>query len=81
MPIAETVVQEIRDRIEEDGLIRLRSGQLQPGTTVLIQKGPFEGLMGTVEREVDGRRRVAILLETLLRARVLIEKIWVGAVA
>lgn len=81
IPLAETVVQEIRDRIEEDGLVRLHSRHLPPGTRVVIQRSPFEGLMGRVEWESDGRRRVAILLETLLNARVLIEKIWLGAVA
>jgi hypothetical protein len=30
--------------------------------------------MGSVERELDGGKRVAILLETLMHARVLIER-------
>jgi hypothetical protein len=37
--------------------------------------------MGRVERELDDRRRVAIFLETLLNARVLIETRWVEAEA
>ena len=74
IPVRDTVVQEIRDRIEEDGLIRLRPRNLGPGTRVLIQDGPFEGLMGRVERELDGGKRVAILLERLMHARVLIER-------
>ena len=34
----------------------------------------MKGLMGRVERESDGEKRVAVLLETLLHARVLIER-------
>jgi transcriptional antiterminator RfaH len=74
IPVRDTVIQEIRDRIEQDGLIRLRSQSLESGTRVLIQEGPFEGLMGRVERELDGGKRVAILLETVMQARVLIER-------
>jgi transcriptional antiterminator RfaH len=81
IPLGETVVQEIRDRIEEDGLIRLRPRGLEIGTRVWIQDGPFEGLMGRVERELEGGKRVAILLETLMQARVLIERRWLEAEA
>ena len=78
IPVADKVVDEIHDRLEEDGLIRIRPRILTPGTRISIQTGPFEGLMGRVERELDDGRRVAILLETLLNARVLIEKRWLG---
>jgi transcription antitermination factor NusG len=81
IPVGDTVVQEVRNRIEQDGLIRLRPRSLGPGTRVSIQDGPFEGLMGRVERELDGGRRVTILLETLLQARVLIERRWLEAEA
>jgi transcriptional antiterminator RfaH len=81
IPVHEEVVREIQDRIEEDGLIRIRSHHLDPGTRVSIQSGPFEGMMGRVERELDDRKRVAIFLETLLKARVLIERRWIEAEA
>jgi transcriptional antiterminator RfaH len=74
LPVRGTVIQEILDRIEQDGLIRLRPQSLESGTRVLIQEGPFEGLMGRVERELSGGKRVAILLETVMQARVLIER-------
>jgi len=69
------------DRIQEDGLIRIRPQSLAPGTRVSIQSGPFEGMMGKVERESDDRKRVMVLLETLLNARVLIERRWLEAEA
>jgi transcriptional antiterminator RfaH len=81
IPIHDAVIQEIRDRIEEDGLVRLRSQRLEPGTRVSILDGPFGGLMGRVERESDDGRRVAILLETLMCARVEIETRMVEAEA
>jgi transcription antitermination factor NusG len=81
IPVHDEVVREIQDRVQEDGFIRIRPQGLVPGTRVTIQSGPFEGMMGRVERELDDRRRVAIFLETLLHARVLIERRWIEAEA
>jgi transcriptional antiterminator RfaH len=81
IPVGDKVVREIQDRIQEDGLIRIRPQLLEPGTRVSIHSGPFEGMMGRVERELDDRKRVAIFLETLLNARVLIERRWIEAEA
>jgi transcriptional antiterminator RfaH len=81
IPVQGEIVREIRDRIQEDGLILIPPQLLAPGTRVSIQSGPFEGMMGKVERESDDRKRVMILLETLLNARVLIEKRWLEAEA
>jgi transcriptional antiterminator RfaH len=77
IPVHGKVVQEIQERVREDGFVGIRSQGLSPGTRVSIQSGPFEGMMGKVERELDDRKRVAILLETLLHARVLIERRWI----
>jgi transcriptional antiterminator RfaH len=79
--VPEEVIQEIQRRIEEDGLIQVRPQVLAPGTLVTIQSGPFEGMMGRVERELDDHKRVAIFLETLFNARVLIERRWIEAEA
>ncbi|MBV8278318.1 MAG: hypothetical protein JO170_24085 [Verrucomicrobia bacterium] len=81
IPVPENVVQEIQDRVLEDGLIRIHPQTLAPGTLVTIQSGPFEGMMGRVERELDDRKRVAIFLETLFNVRVLIERRWIKAQA
>jgi transcriptional antiterminator RfaH len=81
IPVPEEVVQEIQDRIQEDGLIRIPWQKLAPGTQVTIRDGLFEGMMGRVERELDDHRRVAILLETLWEARVMIERQWIEALA
>ena len=81
IPVPEGVIREIQDRIEKDGLIKIRPRVLAPGTLVTIQNGPFEGMMGRVERELDDHKRVAIFLETLFNARVLIERRWIEAEA
>jgi transcriptional antiterminator RfaH len=81
IPVPNVIVQEIRGRIQEDGLIRIRPQALAQGTLVKIQSGPFEGMMGRVERELDDSKRVAIFLETLFNARVVIEKRWLEAEA
>jgi transcriptional antiterminator RfaH len=81
IPVHGEVVREIQNRIQEDGFIRIHPQCLTAGTRVTIQSGPFEGMMGRVERELGDRKRVAIFLETLLHARVLIERRWIQAEA
>ena len=81
LPVLEEVVQEIKDRIHEDGLVQICPRVVAPGMRVTIQGGPFEGMMGRIERELDDRKRVAIFLETLFNVRVLIERQWIEAEA
>jgi transcription antitermination factor NusG len=81
IPVPANVVRDIQDRVQEDGFIRICPQGLAPGTRVTIQTGPFEGMMGRVERELNDRKRVAIFLDTLLQARVLIERRWIEAEA
>ncbi|HUD49032.1 MAG TPA: transcription termination/antitermination NusG family protein [Candidatus Baltobacteraceae bacterium] len=81
IPVDDQVIREIQERVEEDGLIRIRRPGLKPGDLISILDGPFEGMMARVERELDDDKRVAILLETLSCPRVLIEKRWVQAAA
>jgi len=77
VPVEDQVVAEIQSRVEADGLIRLARHALRPGDRVSIEEGPFAGMFGRVAAELDDQRRVAIFLETLWQARVLIEKRWV----
>lgn len=79
IPVDEEVIRGIRDRVQADGLIRIRPPGFAPGTRVTIQSGPFAGIMGRVERELDDQKRVAILLETLFHARLIIERRWIEA--
>ncbi len=77
IPIAEEVIDQIRARVRDDGFVKLEAKPFCPGDTVVIEEGPFAGLVGQVEREFDDGKRVAILLEAMQLARVLIEKRWV----
>jgi transcriptional antiterminator RfaH len=81
IPVGEKIVAEIQGRVLKDGLIRIETQVLAPGARVRIQSGPFEGMMGRVERELDDRKRVAIFLETLFHTRLLIDKRWIEAEA
>jgi transcriptional antiterminator RfaH len=81
IPVEDTIIDEIQHRIEEDGFVQIRPQVLGPGIRVTIQSGPFEGMMGRVERELDDGKRVAIFLETLFNARVQIERRWIEAEA
>jgi transcriptional antiterminator RfaH len=72
--IDDQVLLEIQSRVESDGLIRLEKRSLKPGDVVSIEEGVFAGMMGRVENERDDGRRVAILLETLWQARVVIKR-------
>jgi transcription antitermination factor NusG len=77
VPVEEPVVTELRSRVEADGLIRLQARELKAGDRVSIQHGPFAGMIGRVEAELDDHKRVAILLEALWQARLVFEKRWV----
>jgi transcriptional antiterminator RfaH len=81
IPVGDKIIWEIQHRVQGDGLIRINPRALAPGTPVTIRNGPFEGMMGRVERELDDRKRIAIFLETLFHTRVLIERRWVEAEA
>jgi len=41
---------------------------------VIVNHGPLEGTIAKFEQELDDGRRVAILLETIQQARVLIDR-------
>jgi len=63
--VAEEIIHSIRAR-EDDGLVVLSpSSSLNPGQTVLIDKGPFQGFEAIFEQELNGINRVALLLKTV----------------
>jgi transcriptional antiterminator RfaH len=81
IPVEEEIVRDIQNRTGDDGLIRIPQQYFKSGDRISIQGGPFEGMMGRVERELDDGKRVAIFLETLWHSRVLIERRWLDAAA
>jgi transcriptional antiterminator RfaH len=76
IPVHEQIVVEIQERMDPGGVIWVSPPALQPGDRMTILGVPFEGMLGRVKRELDDRKRVEILLENLLNARMVIEKRW-----
>jgi transcriptional antiterminator RfaH len=74
IPLEDDVILDIQSRLADDGFIRFVTQPLQPGDRIAVEQGPFQGLIGTVERETDDGKRVTLLLEAIHHARILIEK-------
>ena len=66
--------------MDRTGVIRVVQPALKPRDRISIQAGPFEGILGRVDRESNEHKRVAILLESLSSAGMLIEKRWLEPV-
>jgi transcriptional antiterminator RfaH len=74
VPIEPEIISGIRQRAQPNGLIKLDAQRFKPGDTVRIEEGPFGGFIGKVEQETDEGRRVAILLEAIYNARLVVER-------
>lgn len=62
-PVADSVISMVRNRIEDDGFVRL--AEPLPGDRVEIIAGPLRSLSGVFERTLPARDRVVILLTTI----------------
>ncbi len=74
LPIAEHVIEDLRASLDESGCLPMAGEKFLPGDRVVISAGPLQGLTARVTAEQDGRRRVTILLETILQARVCVSR-------
>ena len=81
LPIEDETIYELRDSLDADGCLVLRPRVFDPGERVSIETGLLRGLLGLVEREWDDGRRVAILLDALLRSRVIVDRACLAPVA
>jgi transcription antitermination factor NusG len=71
--VDDSVITILKTRIDENGYVRPAAPQ--PGDAVEIMSGPFRSIVGTFERRLCARDRVAILLATLGGgARVIVAK-------
>lgn len=73
-PVDESIIEEIRDRLDENGLVELEWQRLRRGDCVRVCDGPLEGWNGVFDGELDDRSRVVVLLHTIQQARVIIER-------
>ncbi len=75
LPVEERIIFEIQARINSEGYVRLDSAAFRKGDCVTVEEGPFCGLTGMFERELNKQDRVALLLDTIrFQARVVVEK-------
>lgn len=65
--IPEVFIAELRARLDEENLKALPEPVIRPGQTVTITEGPFKEWNAIVTGELDGRQRVALLLDFLGR--------------
>ena len=65
-PVDQQVIEFLHARTGDEGILRLER-VFYPGERVSIRSGPFEGLVGIIERPVCARGRVRVLMELLRR--------------
>jgi transcription antitermination factor NusG len=65
-PVGDDVIDFLQQRCGAEGIVRalpvFREGEL-----VRVRRGPLSGLVGVVQGDVSGRRRVQVLMELLRR--------------
>jgi len=67
VPIHDRVVQEIRSRCDDAGVVSIAPRPWRAGDRVEIPKGPFAGLLATVVTVMPRRRRIKLLVDFLAR--------------
>jgi transcriptional antiterminator RfaH len=63
-PVDDRVIEIIAAQTDVAGFVKIGAG-LEPGAKVLIQAGPFKGMTGIFEREVNATDRIRILLDCI----------------
>jgi transcriptional antiterminator RfaH len=77
VPVAESIIDFLRDREGLDGVIRCGTG-VTDASEVRIVNGPFRGLTAVVEQRLPARERVRVLMHMLQReTRVELPEKWV----
>jgi len=64
VPIHEELIDFIKSRLE-NGVATIQDKPITKGEKVIVKEGPFKGLTGIFEREMEGKERVSILLEAV----------------
>ena len=74
LAIDDEIIETIRARQNDDGYVALTEPAWRTGDRVLIEEGPFEGLTGIFQSELDGKDRILVLLEALGLARMVVQR-------
>jgi len=62
--VPQVIIDAIQERLEDNIITPVRE-KLESGDRVFIKEGPFANFYGIFERDVPGRERAMILIETL----------------
>ena len=62
IPLQDEMIEFIKTRLD-NGIATLQKKEFRKGEKIIIQEGPFKGFSGIFEQELDGKERVAILLD------------------
>jgi transcription termination/antitermination protein NusG len=73
-PVEDSIIENIRTRLDGEGVMDLEIRRFRPGDTVRICDGPFEGWTGVFDAELDDHLRVVILLEAIQQARLVMNR-------
>lgn len=63
IPLQDELINFIKSELNEGDIAIVQKKELKKGEKVIIQEGPFKGFSGIFEKELDGKERVAILLD------------------
>jgi transcription elongation factor/antiterminator RfaH len=64
VPVQDEMIVFIRDKLE-NGVATLEKKQFTKGEKILVKDGPFKGISGIFEKELEGKDRVMILLDSV----------------
>jgi len=64
VPIHDDIINFIRSKLE-NGIAEVEKKKFNKGDKVIIKEGPFKGLSGIFEKELEGKERVLILLDSV----------------
>jgi transcription elongation factor/antiterminator RfaH len=62
VPLPDEMIEFIKSRLD-NGVASIEKQKISKGERILIKDGPFRGFSGIFESELDGKERVAILLD------------------
>jgi transcriptional antiterminator RfaH len=74
LTVGDEIIEGIRARRNDDGYVPLSEPAWRMGDRVLIEEGPFQGLTGIFQAELDGKDRILLLLEALGQARMVVQR-------
>jgi transcription elongation factor/antiterminator RfaH len=64
VPVQDEMIAFIRNRLD-DGVATLEKKYFKKGEKILVKDGPFKGISGIFEKELEGKDRVMILLDSV----------------